>query len=151
MKPSQLASRLRRIASAIDNSKNPNRNLVAKDIRRVLLAMGDSSKLCGFTVDTANVREFAPISQTNPNGIVDGDFILTSPSGKKVQVSGRSDSNSVDLIVKIDGVAFEHSGEDEDEPYLYQIDPEAFPEENLNHSEPLWAVMHAAAAQVSQS
>jgi hypothetical protein len=39
MKPSQLAGQLRRIAGAIDSSRNPDRGLVIKDIRRVLLAM----------------------------------------------------------------------------------------------------------------
>jgi len=36
MKPSQLASQLRRIASAIDNSQNPDRTLVARDLKKVL-------------------------------------------------------------------------------------------------------------------
>ena len=39
MKPSQLAGQLRRIAAAIDSSRNPDRGLVINDIRRVLLAM----------------------------------------------------------------------------------------------------------------
>jgi len=39
IKPSQLAGQLRRIAAAIDSSRNPDRGLVIKDIRRVLLAM----------------------------------------------------------------------------------------------------------------
>ena len=36
MKPSQLASQLRRIAAAIDKSRNPDRNLVARDLKKVL-------------------------------------------------------------------------------------------------------------------
>jgi hypothetical protein len=36
MKPSQLASQLRRIAAAIDNSKNPDRNLISRDLKKVL-------------------------------------------------------------------------------------------------------------------
>jgi len=36
MKPSQLASQLRRIASKIDASKQPSRKLVAKDLKKVL-------------------------------------------------------------------------------------------------------------------
>jgi len=45
MKPSQLASQLRRIASKIDASKNPDRTLVAKDLKKVLssLKTGTSS------------------------------------------------------------------------------------------------------------
>ena len=40
MKPSQAANELRRIASAIQNSKNPDRRMVASAIRRVLAAVG---------------------------------------------------------------------------------------------------------------
>jgi hypothetical protein len=36
MKPTQVAEVLRRIASAIDNSRNPQRRLVVEDIRRVI-------------------------------------------------------------------------------------------------------------------
>ena len=39
MKPSQLASQLRRIAAGIDNSKNPSRRLVTQDIKRILVAV----------------------------------------------------------------------------------------------------------------
>ena len=39
MKPSQLASQLRRIASAIDNSKSPDRTLVARDLKKILAAV----------------------------------------------------------------------------------------------------------------
>jgi len=43
MKPSQLASQLRRIAAAIDNSRNPDRTLVARDLKKVLVAIRVSS------------------------------------------------------------------------------------------------------------
>ena len=39
MKPSQLARSLKRIASGIENSKNPKRDLVIRDLRNVILAM----------------------------------------------------------------------------------------------------------------
>jgi len=39
MKPSQLASQLRRIAAAIDNSKQPDRVLVARDLKKVLAVL----------------------------------------------------------------------------------------------------------------
>ena len=38
MKPSQVAGSLRHIASKIQNSKTPDRRLVAKDLRQVLAA-----------------------------------------------------------------------------------------------------------------
>jgi hypothetical protein len=40
MKPSQLASQLRRIASKIDSSKNPDRDLVARDLNRIIASVG---------------------------------------------------------------------------------------------------------------
>jgi len=43
MKPSQLASQLRRIAAAIDKSRNPDRNLVARDLKKVIAAVDGAS------------------------------------------------------------------------------------------------------------
>jgi len=39
MKPSQLVSNLRLIAAAIDNSENPSKDLVAKDLNRLIGSM----------------------------------------------------------------------------------------------------------------
>ncbi len=39
MKPSETAETLRKIAAAIDNSKNPDRRMVAADLKRVLAAV----------------------------------------------------------------------------------------------------------------
>ena len=44
MKPSQLASQLRRIATAIDNSKNPDRSKVIGSIRRILAAVNSTEE-----------------------------------------------------------------------------------------------------------
>ena len=41
MKPSQVARTLRRIASRIDKSYQPSRHLVAKDLKRIVVAMKD--------------------------------------------------------------------------------------------------------------
>jgi hypothetical protein len=40
MNPYEIATSLRHIAARIQNSKNPDRDLVIKDIRKVLVAMG---------------------------------------------------------------------------------------------------------------
>lgn len=45
MKPSELAARLRRIASKIEASSKPSRALVSRDLRRVLANMGDGAKM----------------------------------------------------------------------------------------------------------
>jgi hypothetical protein len=39
MKPSELSSALRRIATAIDQSKKPDRRLVSRDLKKVLAAV----------------------------------------------------------------------------------------------------------------
>jgi hypothetical protein len=45
MKPSVVAANLRRIASALSNSKNPSKALVARDLKRILSAISSD----GFT------------------------------------------------------------------------------------------------------
>jgi len=47
MRPSQTAKALRHIASKLDRSTNPDRRLVAKDLKRVLAAIGDGEELVG--------------------------------------------------------------------------------------------------------
>jgi hypothetical protein len=42
MKPSVVAANLRRIASALSNSKNPSKALVARDLKKILAAIGDA-------------------------------------------------------------------------------------------------------------
>jgi hypothetical protein len=44
MKPSEVSNTLRRIATKIDNSVNPKKNLVAKDLRRIIMAIGKTPK-----------------------------------------------------------------------------------------------------------
>lgn len=39
MKPSQVSTKLRQIAAAIDNSENPCRDLVAADLRRIVASV----------------------------------------------------------------------------------------------------------------
>jgi len=51
MKPSQLASQLRRIASAIDNSKNPDRTLVARDLKKILSAVTADQAFIHMNID----------------------------------------------------------------------------------------------------
>jgi len=42
MKPSETAKKLRRIALAIDNTRRPRRDLVARDLRRIAAAIGST-------------------------------------------------------------------------------------------------------------
>ena len=43
MQPSQVSSTLRKIATKIDNSVNPKRELLVKDIKKVITAMEQST------------------------------------------------------------------------------------------------------------
>ncbi len=45
MKPSQTASRLRQIATAVNDSKSPRRDLVVADLKRVLSSIRVSARL----------------------------------------------------------------------------------------------------------
>lgn len=59
MTPSQLSVQLRHIAAKISNSKSPRRDLVAKDLKRILIALDESPVgsqfLVTFLDDTALV------------------------------------------------------------------------------------------------
>jgi len=64
MKPSQLAIQLRRIASAIDSSRNPSRSLVARDLKRILAAVDDATG-SSKTVETSNSPSGPWVSTSN--------------------------------------------------------------------------------------
>jgi hypothetical protein len=113
MKPSQTAQALRHIASKIENSKNPDKSLVAKDIQKVLAALdrstestateiqfGDITGICiGFKptksqldqlepiIGSATLRELQLVSDDMSN---DGEVFLdfsTDPGGNAIIVS----------------------------------------------------------------
>jgi len=44
MKPSEVASKLRQIAAAIEKSENPRKDLVAADLKRVIAAVSSPEK-----------------------------------------------------------------------------------------------------------
>lgn len=50
MNPLELAKNLRRIACGIDQSKNPRRDLVARDLKKVLAAVGGLNNLIEIQV-----------------------------------------------------------------------------------------------------
>jgi hypothetical protein len=62
MRPSQVSKTLRQIAAKIDNSKNPKRELVAADLKRILAAIGTPKSCTYFWEGTGggyNLGEFA--------------------------------------------------------------------------------------------
>lgn len=44
MTPSQASQALRQVATAIDNSKSPRRELVVSDLKKILVAMGEEAQ-----------------------------------------------------------------------------------------------------------
>jgi hypothetical protein len=84
MKPSHIASRLRQIAAAIDNSKNPRRDLVARDLQQVIIAVGSALSdfeeyMIEFMYETWGKSGFAVNFMNSVNEAL-GREILTSQS-----------------------------------------------------------------------
>lgn len=69
MKPSQIASNLRRIATRIENSKNPSRTLVGLDLRRMLTAMDEPTDVSLIKVNDDGTAVF------HVKGIFDGQNV----------------------------------------------------------------------------
>jgi hypothetical protein len=75
--PSFISSQLRRIATAIDNSSNPSRALVARDLQRLILRLSSSisdinvsssSSKNHFTVYTVFLPDFKDLCEENGCG-----------------------------------------------------------------------------------
>jgi hypothetical protein len=59
MKPSRLAAiNLRKIASAIDKSKNPNRDLVIQDLKKILAAVNESDAPGSRAINQRIIAEY---------------------------------------------------------------------------------------------
>jgi len=69
MKPSQVAAKLRQIASAIDNSNNPRKDLVAADLKRVI------SRISAMTLQF-EVADGSPLALDH-NGLIGIPFTNT--------------------------------------------------------------------------
>lgn len=68
MKPSEVSNILRKIAAKIDNSENPKRTLVAKDLRRIIIAIKVKPDLIKLALEKC----FNVLKQTEPTGEVIG-------------------------------------------------------------------------------
>ena len=87
MKPSQLASQPRRIASAIDNSKQPDRAFVARDLKRVLAGMesGSGSLIVhihgdGEMIDVVQSSSMASTKPFDSLTLPKGDILIIAKS-----------------------------------------------------------------------
>ena len=57
MDPNQLISVIRKIATSINSSKNPRKDLVARDLRRVLVALEEDVEVEDVEVEDVEVEE----------------------------------------------------------------------------------------------
>lgn len=71
MKPSQLSYHLRRIASAIDNSKNPSRSLVARDLNDLIYRISSNkakaTKMCSDIDEIAHKILLSRLPRSDQN------------------------------------------------------------------------------------
>lgn len=85
MGPNKIAAHLRSIAAKIDNSKRPDPSLVAKDLRRVLTAMGARpvyTVLRWQTPDGSLHMDEQPGSrEIGVKIFLDGDELKSEPAG----------------------------------------------------------------------
>ncbi len=99
MRPSQVATELRKIAAAIEASKTPDKARVASAIKGLV------KKIAGnlFTPNVVKIREY--ISQKDKSfDIIDGYFEFTLHDGRKCTFDGRLDKNNTDGVFTCDGV-----------------------------------------------
>lgn len=99
--PSFISSQLRRIATAIDNSSNPSRALVARDLQRLILHLSSSVSDINVTFDIEHS------SPTKYSGHVLATGTLTTDSGtshpfsmeiEALSFTGAEDPNSNPFI-----------------------------------------------------
>jgi hypothetical protein len=73
MKPSQVASKLRQIASTIDNSKNPRKDLVAADLKKVIGNLRTSAvpgAMINVAIYDGKVDGWSDLLEADPNDII---------------------------------------------------------------------------------
>ena len=131
MKPSQLASQLRRIAAAIDNSKNPDRTLVAKDLKKVLAAVSsgtgalraiiENEEIVGIEADF-NGKKYVLDYPCDDDG--DDRELDDATAFKMVETTYKGqDDQEVDDIISLGAhpKAMNADYEDNDGDYIYKV------------------------------
>lgn len=66
MSPSELSASLRRIAAGIDKSKNPDRKLVAKDIKSLLASVEGEAPVASLEVPAVEAAPVAAPAALSP-------------------------------------------------------------------------------------
>jgi hypothetical protein len=84
MEPSELANSLRRIATAIDQSKNPDRKLVEQDLKKVLAAVESSGSIIIHVHGDGEMYDVTQSTSVMSNKPFDS---MTLPKGDKIIVA----------------------------------------------------------------
>jgi len=117
MKPSELASQLRRIASKIDKSRNPDRRLVARDLKKVLVSV-DSDTIVSddlFPVDKSGGRIYPKFKIGDKITLRDDPFGIKRPGKwiikdinryKEPGLDGRQETKYQYQVTSIDGQVY---------------------------------------------
>jgi uncharacterized protein YjgD (DUF1641 family) len=84
MKPFQIAQSLRHIASGIDNSKNPKKDLVAKAIKQVISSISKQSARNVIVVHVHGDYEYTDVTQTSDVTLSRPFVSITLPKGDKI-------------------------------------------------------------------
>jgi len=92
MKPSEVSTKLRQIASAIDKSQKPQRDLVAADLKKVAIALTGKT-VSDFTGEVGSYDE-------GDNGNLQGTINI---DGNNVNIEGSWNSGSRGIDFLLDG------------------------------------------------
>jgi len=104
MKPSQVAIALRRIASAIQASKNPDKNLVARDLKKII------SKIAEGPIDWADIENTLFNALNNSDSVESEVFDEISGLDNLNQQYGLVFSQVIDLDQNI-GIQVSYEGD----------------------------------------
>jgi hypothetical protein len=133
MKPSQVSQELRRIAAALDNSKKPRSDLVAKDIRKILGSLEPKTGPYGVKIEKFNLDEYVDPSDKSayPYGVIEGEFVFRLPNGTIIHIKGRSDAQNQGFDIKANGHTFDINPDSAPDGmiYLTKFDPDFEPDD----------------------
>ena len=97
MNPSQLAHSIKIIASGIEASKKPNKELVIRDLKKILAQTNDEESINDINLVkpiSAEVRNYEEFPDGSSYAVIDGKFKFKLPGGQICEFDGRLDQNS---------------------------------------------------------
>jgi hypothetical protein len=103
MKPSQVAQSLRHIASKIQQSRNPDRDLVARDLKRVLAVLHEAAIASDASY---NVTWFIEGLEEADAGLVEDALVaFTNAVSQRGEVQGEEDLRVIVLYMSTSELA----------------------------------------------